>query len=126
MERLEELREFVEGECSHGHGHWVEQNDDGSVEIRYVVYLDDGHGCYFYAEVFGEFGPGDKERITVDGYDAEDIQNAYDKLAQECPTPFECETCQREECEVFGDLRYLGMLQSYLEYLNANMPRPEF
>jgi len=120
---IEELREFVEMERCHGHGCEV-RVEDHKVEAWWVKYLDNGYGLYFHAHVYYERDP-QGEKLVVNGFTKEDIEKEYAKLRRECGRDFCCEECDEEACEIAGDLEYLSMIESYLEYLENNLPTPE-
>jgi len=122
--KFKELEEFINQECSYGHSKGIEE-EKGTIEIWFTKYLDDGQGRYLYADVWAEFMEGEW-KIKVNGLDLEDIRKEYEKLEKECSfEPFECESCEKEECKVYSDLAYLDLINGYLEFLKEAIPYPE-
>ena len=121
--RIRELKEFVEQECTFGYS-WGVETEDGVVRAWWSKYLDDGYGCYTTVSVYYEVS-AEGEVLRVDGFTLEELEKEERELLKQCPNGGNCEECDGEGCEVGADLAYLQLVRDYLEYLENNLPTPE-
>jgi len=115
---MSELERFIQQENVFGHHCGVEWKDN-EVYAYWTTYLDDGYGRYLYARC--EYDNG---KIVVEGFTREKIDKAYKELEKECDhkETFECESCDKDYCETYGELNFLELIDNYMHYLENNLP----